>query len=322
MGLQREGILADLIEGLLPKHRVHLIGGSGGAGKTTLLAWLLGQIQEGQEVLGRPSNPQPGGVYYIAADQPWEDYQKVLQRVNLQPTGYYSFSDDPKITHARFASPDPLPLLKYAFAAADPQPNSVVVVDIFGLFLGPNLTDYRAVMGYMWEYGKWCLDRKVTIIGSVHAGKQKAGLQERYVRLFDRVIGGNPMRCACSTAMYLTSKEETGQEKGYQEFEVNPRHETTLRFQVQWNQDGLLVPTGYLATEGLETAEHHTLLQFFPYQHKDKDGIKATDLEHKALQSLQISRATFYRWLSKLSEEGYVGRTAITGGWVRIQTSC
>lgn len=305
----------DLVEGLFPAGRIHLLGGAAGAGKTTLMAWMLKKMQEGEELFGQPSRAPRGGIYYIAADQQWEDYAKVIEKSGLRIEDYYSFADDLQMSHKRFSAPDPLPLLKFAVDQINPRPDSVVVIDIFGLFLGKDLRAYRDIMGFMWEYSRWCKDRQITIFGSVHAGKQKTGDKERYVRLFDRVMGGGPMRGACSTACYLASKEETGIELGFQQLEITPRLAPSLMVQMVWTSTGLLVPLEGIPGAGLD--ENRKILLLIP---EAEPGLRTEEICALARDHHKLSRTKVYDILSYLKGMGLVRKISESerSGYVKV----
>lgn len=305
--------MADLVDGLFPAGRIHLIGGAAGAGKTTLLAWMLKRIRAGEELFGRVTHP-PAGIYYLTADQQWREYESILGKAGLVLDGHYSFGDDPEMSYLKFSAKEPIPLLRKAMLGLHPVPGSIVVVDIFGIFLGDDMRQYRQILSRMWEYNRWVDELGITLFGSVHAGKQKAGSQERYVRLFDRVMGGGPMRAAASTACYLTSEEEAGDE-GYQIFEINPRLGKREAHKVAFGMDGLLVPIA----EAVETIPQRAqqVLNLVP-----EDGIQASVLIHTA-EGMGISRATLYRALEQLKQSGLVAKdeSHYNGLWARRRTN-
>lgn len=308
--------MAEFIDGLFPQKRIHLIGGSAGSGKTTLLAWALRQIQNGEEVFGRPTSPPKGGIYFIACDRKWEEYRDPIEKSGLQLSGHYSFCDDEEMTFERFTHPNPLPLLKSAFHKLNPKEESIVVVDVFGLFIGNDVRTYRPIMAYMWEYNRWIHDRNITLFGTVHAGKQKAD-GERYVRRFDRVMGAGALRGASSTAAYLTSMEETGKAADHQEFEICPRNEPASVFKVGWSKDGLIKPIELIDTPLEEAAK---VLHLLP---EVGNGITSEEMVKIALEHLKLSRTKVYMILKKLAEEGRIARTASSrkSGWVRLRVS-
>lgn len=274
---------------------------------------MLKRIKAGEKLFGRDTRP-PVGVYYLTADQPWREYEPILDKAGLKLDGHYSFGDDPEMSYMKFSAKEPLPLLRKALLALKPMPGSLVVIDIFGIFLGDDMRQYRQVLSRMWEYNRWVDEFGITLFGSVHAGKQKAGSQERYVRLFDRVMGGGPMRAACSTACYLTSREEAG-DVGYQLFEVNPRLGKPETYKMDWDQDGLLVPV----EEAIRVIppKDQLLLDLIP-----DEGISATSLVNSASGN-GISRATVFRTLEQLKRQGLVTKddTHYNGLWSRLTAS-
>jgi len=301
----------DLVEGLFPAGRIHLLGGAAGSGKTTVLAWMLRRIQAGQTVFGRKSNP-PTGMYYIAADRRWDEYSTPLLRSKLNLTGYYSYADDLQMTFERFANGEPEQLLRHGLLAIAPKPGSVVVVDVLGLFLGDDLRKYRPIMAYLWAYNRWCEELGITLFGTVHAGKQR-GTNDRYVRLFDRVMGAGALRATSSTAMYLTTKEETGMDKGYQELEIIPRDECALTHQMLWDVDGLLKPdSGAVSTLVMEA------LGLVPVT---TPGIGSEALATQIQVQLKVGRSRAYELISTLADDGYMRRLGASrkAWWVKAQ---
>lgn len=309
--------MAEFIEGLFPEKRIHLIGGAAGSGKTTLLAWMLKKIQNGEDLFERPTRSPEGGVYFIVADRKWKEYQAPLEKTGLKLAGHYSYADDPDMTIQKFLHPNPVPLLREGFKKLAPKPNSIVVVDVFGLFLGADLRQYRPIMAYMWEYQRWTDELGITLIGTVHAGKQKSDA-ERYVRRFDRVMGAGALRGSCSTAAYLTSLEETGKDLNYQEFEILPRDENGSLIRVGWdNKDGLLKPLELMDPPGVEEGK---LLALFP---ESGDGITSENLAKLAHEKLNIARTKTYDLIRKLHSEGRICRTKPSqrAGWIRLRVA-
>jgi hypothetical protein len=308
--------MQDPIPSLLPANRVHLLGGPSQAGKTTFLAWMLKQIQDGNVVLGEQATP-PTGIYYITCDQPWSDYQYICDKVGLRVDGHYSYLDDPEMTPTLFEDMNVVSLLRRGMNKLGPPAGSIVVVDVLGIFFN-DLMKYRHVMGCMLEYSKWCAVRDITMIGTVHAGKQSMNRLDRYARLFDRVIGGNPMRCIASTVMYLTSREES-EVDGAQQFEVCPRHAKNRMYHCKWDDAGLLTPDGTeVIGSGPDLGESNPdifqLLEWVPYENP---GITTKDWTALAINKLGISRATFFRWRDKLIEQNVVLAGDKSGTWTK-----
>src|SRR4051812_25576556 len=92
------GVIVEyLVDKLLPKYQLHLIGGPSGAGKTT---WLFQQIEEwrnGRDVLGHKSNPEP--FVYVACDRSIDNLEQTRLRTGTAPFPILSLIDSEDIEH-------------------------------------------------------------------------------------------------------------------------------------------------------------------------------------------------------------------------------
>src|SRR5882672_2794238 len=80
-----------LVDRILPKYAVHLVGGPSGSNKTTwLLQTLVQEWSKGKLVLGNASHPVPW--LYISADRPSDSVWETMERIGIPKDGMRIYS--------------------------------------------------------------------------------------------------------------------------------------------------------------------------------------------------------------------------------------
>lgn len=223
---------AGIIPRVLPLRQVHLLSGASGVGKTALLTWMLKQFVLGDRVFGHPTNPPPY-IGIIVADRAWEDHALWLEAVGLD-IPHVSFVDDalklgPR--HQRVATlMNAIDKLRLDSGLDDFPDGSLIVVDPIAPFLGGRLNDYDTCAEAMLTLNQQIRKVGLTILGIVHAGKQKNSKEERYTRPQDRILGSTALTAFAGTVLHLAPPTETDSE--YHELTWVPHHAASRTFQL------------------------------------------------------------------------------------------
>jgi hypothetical protein len=163
-----------LIETILPKREVHLLGGPSGAGKTRwLLTTLLMHWRHGLPVLGYKSYPVPW--VYIAADRTLDSVGRTMAGMGL------SLSGIPIVP----AWDDKLGL-NGIFDGIDKAGASLAIIESFGSFVEPPYNSNN-VKSLLQLCSRACQKGNLTIIGVVESPKMKP--YERYENPRQRISG-------------------------------------------------------------------------------------------------------------------------------------
>ena len=323
-----------IVESLLPAHSVHLLAGAPGAGKTALAAWLFRQIADEQPVFGFPSH-RPTALAVIAADRGWPSHRIWFEAVGLGGIPHYSFHDDGGFRWERLKGEDGwMSTLKAALEGEFcPRkkvdwlpPGSLVLVDPLSAFLGGDVLNYNRIFRALGELGQLCIRRAITILGTAHAGKQRAGKELQYARPQDRILGSSALIGCSDTVFYLATPTETGEP--YSELHWIPHHAApgcvrlerqpdTGLFQLSYRRSKAEIAAVDRATRETEATEKLAaklalLLTLFT----QPEGVAVIVLVERA-GALGFSPRSVYRHLRRLAEEGRivaVGR----GVWKRV----
>lgn len=227
---------------IIPPASVSLLAGAPGAGKTTLVAWLATRFRDCLPIFGHQPNPVPRQLF-ISADRSWKDSTRLwFDAVGFPDIEAYSLQDDRafKKIHLRKRQERMTVLRACLDRFAPIVPGTLAWVDPISLFLGGNLIDYDTCMVACCEIRELCQDHGLTVIGTAHAGKQKADKMQRYLRFQDRIAGSVALFGYTDTQMYLAEPSEVGEE--YYLFGWHPHHSKPETFQMQRNASGLFEP--------------------------------------------------------------------------------
>ncbi len=286
----------DPLPTIIPGASVNLLAGAPGAGKTALMAWILTRFRDQLPLFGHQPNPVTK-LAVLCGDRSWTQ----STRLWFVLAGYpdipaYSLLDDEGFNAKRLRNKrDRITILTEGIDKLDLPWGSLLFVDPLALFLGGNILDYDACAVACTEIRQLCRQRGITIIGTAHAGKQRADASSRYIRLQDRIAGSTALFGFTDTQMYLASAEELNED--FCVFRWCPHHAPVADFKLRKTKDGLFVP--YDGTEG-----DHDLTRF-AQQLLECIDISPTltsvrNLVVLAQSQFGMSRATLYRCLEDL----------------------
>jgi hypothetical protein len=279
----------DPIPNIFTGGGLSLVAGSPGAGKTALVtiwckAWL-----EGEEIFGHQVPQLP--VYYLSIDRSWtQSSAKWFTLAGIPDIAHYSLQDDLSFQPFRLRRREHrLAILEECLDKYTLPWGTVVIVDPISIFLGGDLNNYDACACACMEIRRLCVLRGITLVGMVHAGKQKGKAEERYVRLQDRLAGSVAQLGFSDTVCYLGTPEEMDEE--YSVFYWQSHHAPAQTFRLQRNlQNGLLEPqTGF---------REQILLPLVPVA---PESASFKEIVAQASEEpYKLSRKTVYRYLMDL----------------------
>jgi AAA domain len=285
-----------LIDKLLPANSIHLLAGAPGAGKTTLAAWLLRELRDGQPVFGYPSHP-PAAMAVLVADRGWSSHAQWFAAVGLADIPHYSLHDDAgfrwdRLKHADGWMATLLDALTWKLGAL--PPGSLLLVDPLTVFLGGDMINYNRIFAALGVLGQLCVARRLTILGTAHASKQRGG-PFQYTRPQDRILGSTALVGCADTVFYLATPAET--QNDWCELTWTPHHAPAASRRLRRNQDtGLFefledeAPATVVCREGIVL---------------EAVGLAPTPIRAilRAASAHGLSRTTVYRTLNALADE-------------------
>lgn len=286
---------------IIPEDSVNLLAGAPGAGKTTLVSTMARWFRDGEPIFGFQPRPVPFQGF-ISADRSWKkSTHKWFVAAGFGDIPAYSLQDDLAFNTTRLRKKqDRVRILDECLDQLTPvgepiPPGSVIWVDPLSLFLGGNLLDYDTCLVACTEIRRICTARHITLIGTAHAGKQKADSAQRYLRIQDRIAGSVALFGYTDTQMYLAEPAEVDED--FYLFHWHPHHAKPGNFPLQRrDSDGLFEPYD---THQLAIAAQ-CILEIVPIT---PGLITLKELVRTLVESGQgISRAAVHRHLAELTQ--------------------
>lgn len=286
----------DPIPGIIPARGITLLTGPPNIGKTALLAGLAQRLRDQLPIFGHQPSPLPG-LGIVIADRSWEwGAGAWFERAGFPDIPHYCLSDDPAF--------DPRLLRKKWERTARwaecidklrLPPDSLIITDPMGLFLGGNLNDYDTCAVACHEIRVLLRQRRYSLLASAHTAKLKADPRSRYLRAQDQILGSSALLGFTDTQMYLATPEETG--LATYTFAWAPHMRPAESFQLVRTETGLFVPAS-----GDRTVDR--ILALVPL---DGSAITLGQLVELA-QTYPLSDKTVRRGLDQLVADGRVER--------------
>lgn len=225
---------AYIIDGILPAHEIHLMGGPSGAGKTTLCFQMLWDIRHNEPVFGLNSHSVP--MCYVACDRSKEATERTLQRMRVEV-------DFPILSLV------PLGIAAYNIeyvieAALKLEPNTrLLVIDAIGsLVPGGKINDYRAVLMFLTKVSALCHKHHITILAMGHSTKVKEG--EDFKNARQKFLGSVAWGGFSETMFYIEPANPEDVRDTTRQVLVLPRNGECLDLQYMFNKEGRLIPVG------------------------------------------------------------------------------
>jgi len=279
-----------LIDRIIPKHAVHLVGGPSGSNKTTMLLQLLVQEwSKGRPVFGNTSHPVPW--VYISADRPSDSVWETMERIGIPKDSVriYSVVDHGKVMDIESVIKECLTMT--------PRPELVVIEGLASLMKG-SYNNYQHVAKLLTLLTLICTKEQITIIGVVHSTKTKQG--EEFLNPRQRVMGSVAWAAYSETILLL---EPLGLEKdsttNLRRLFVLPRNSKEFSIDFQLDANGRLTA---IATEK-EDDLAEALVLVHTQTMKPNETFSTADFVFQ-VEQLGYKKRTAEKILTKFTEEG------------------
>lgn len=316
---------APIIPGILEVPSLNMLAGASGLGKTALIASVVAHVLRGGTLFGQPCTPPPA-IGYIAADRPVASARQWFDLAGIGDLPTFSIIDDRKFDLVQLRKGPAGPrLLRHCIEQLNLPPGSWILSDPIALFLGGRLNDYTTVALAAIEIQRDLIEMQVATTGVCHTSKLLADVEQRYARPQDRILGSTALLGYSSTQMYLMGPDEAGRDDGQYTFSWTPHHRPAADFLIKRLPNGLFDVAGaYEQMPPLPAAagiEGHlgAILSLFPEPPGTITPFQLLDAARTKLDGEAPSRATLFRCLTRLQEEGRISRAGY-GQWARQAT--
>jgi RecA-family ATPase len=216
---------AFLIEGILPAHEVHLLGGSSGSGKTTLVFQTLADWQDGLPVFGHESHPVP--YSYLSLDRSRSSVNRTLERLGLADRLTRIICQEHFKTSATITN--------VVDVAARVHPDSkFFVIEGFQTLVGDKGNSYSPVSSLLRHTATICSERQITILGVAHSPKMK--MDEGFQHARELILGSVAWGAYSDTIITVQLDETTGNVT----VKVSPRNAAAESFHYVYGVNGVL----------------------------------------------------------------------------------
>lgn len=282
--------LEFVVEGLLPRREIHLIGGPSGSGKTTLALEIIEDWRQGKKVFGYTSYPAP--FCYVACDRSAASTARTLERIGLSPETIPIVS----LIDANIDEPDFTKVL--ALARSKVTECRVLLIDAIGV-LCPNgkINDYGVVSRFLTRGTRLCNQQDITILGLGHSPKVKKG--EAFENPRQRFLGSVAWGGFSDTMIFVEPAEPEDPADPNRKVILLPRNVRGETLDYQFNDDGRLVCTTVEQTNFL-------LAQWLTKQADGQTFQTAFIVEEAGRKG--VSRAVAFRWIKEQVEAGKLGK--------------
>jgi RecA-family ATPase len=284
-----------VVDGILPRGMVHLIAAPVGTGKTTLFMQQLDSIQRGAQFLGRDT--YPANIVYITADRGEQESHNTIERLGLKI--------DMRIVSLKDTKKSVIPYLETLIETYCRR-DDLVIVEPLNFFIRDannrtgDINSFGHVSHFLLNIGRMARDMNLTVEGSLHSSKAKAG--SGYAVPREKVIGSVAWTAFTSTTIVMEPADPKTPEDPGRTIYVLPRDERpfTLEYVVDSDAGGLLVPQAVFARRYKSNLDK--FLDAHPHE-------TFTNLEVESWKdTASVSVSTAYRWLEQKIKNGEVER--------------
>lgn len=280
---------------------VSLLAGAPGVGKTALVATMAKAFRDSRPIFGHQPNPIAKVAFFSADRSWWQSSRHWFVRAGFPDIAAYSLQDDRSFNPKRLRKKtDRMKIFNEAVDKLELPPQSLLFCDPLAPFMGGNLLDYDAITVACNELQRLCTDRQITLVGLVHAGKQKTDKKDRYLRLQDRILGSSALFGYTDTQMYLASPAEMGED--HYTFLWQSHLAPAEVFKLKRDINGLFEPIEEV--EAIPKRDLTPDLQAFYDAFPADEAVSLNFLIH--LHKDALSRATVWRRLQDLKRAGWV----------------
>jgi len=206
--------MADIVDKILPRRRVHLITGPSGSGKTRFILETMVKWHKGEDFWGFKSFPEPW--IYVSGDRSKEEAESAAESLGLSP-------GDIPLLAAYATGVDTLDWEKI-FNAIIASGKKVIVWEGFGRYVGANPKGFvidRFLENVIHQVQKYDL----AIIGIVEEPKMRP--KDRYGNPRQRISGPVAWGHHCSTIITIEPLDEKSPSNPRREIWIIP-HEKNV----------------------------------------------------------------------------------------------
>ncbi len=285
-----------LIDDLLPAREVSLIAGPSGAGKTTLLVQLIEWFRAGEPIFGKRTHSAP--VVYITCDRSRASFLRSLDRHNV-PHDAFPWEPARKILSAG-AKSDPLRALLDWVHTKHPLCRLLCVDGLGSLVPDGKISDYSIVADFLTAAQFRCESYNLTLLGTVHATKVKAG--EQFLNPRQRILGSVAW-AAYTDLIVVVEPDDTHPDSQVRTVNILPRDSQEFTVKLE-NRGGVLIPFEDAVDLDLFDILTSKVQAFAP-----SDVISTNQLIEMGA-GVGLSRATVYRWIEDSINSGSLAKTS------------
>jgi RecA-family ATPase len=279
---------------------VNFFAGASGVGKTIMLAEWCARWRDGRTICGHTTR-RPAGFAVLAADRDWSTYARAFHAAGFSDIPHYTLAEDYESSPSTWGERTALELFEASLNKLAPVPGTLVLVDpVAPLFIRGDQNRARDVAISLHWFRRCARNRSLTLICCANVGKPK--MDEEYRRPQDRISGSGAFVAYSDTQIYMVGETDPVE---HVSLGWTPRCAPAEEFKFQFDQNTHLFRPYTVPTSGKTKDRAAQLLPLIP-----DGGIDVGDLLEAATQTLHISQATFYRWISKLFESHRVQRDA------------
>lgn len=282
------------LDRFLAKRQVNIIAGSSGSGKTTLIFQLYNASITGGTFLGMKVPPIKWG--YIAGDRTHESILETQKRTGAEGLKIFSLVDENLVGKdlAKVVIPKLPSFLGY-------RPDLIFVDGFSSMVPDGKFNDYFAVAHWIASLQRFLTRQDMTLLGAAHTPKVKEG--ERILDHRQSIIGSIAFG-AYSEDMLVIDKVFKKDSEEKRIVHILPRNAKEYSINCNFH-DGKIVPD--VAQEQAEAVKMSGAEFLLEPLLTPGAKFMASDMEFLAKKK-GVSRATYYRWLNKLTKQGRLAK--------------
>jgi hypothetical protein len=304
----------------MPAGGINILGGLPSAGKSRMLAWWAHAWLTGGQIFD--VQVPKFDLCIISTDRSWSSTGQWFGLYEIaEQVVFYSLQDDDAFSWKQLQRREERPkvfetAMNKVLADLEKRRQNVprelrrpilLYCDTIATFI-PNTGDYNDTFVSISALRKFARDRGITILGTMHAGKQRGGAKERYARYIDRIAGSVAITGTADTVCYITVPEET--EDLQRILEWQPHHAPRRQFLLNVQTDGRFVWNGQeLGVEHSQKEQSNLLLGVFT---DEEETLRLGEIMQKASEELHMpaSEKTYRRWIKELLDDGRILRVS------------
>lgn len=279
-----------IIDKILPRYGIHLLGGASGAGKSIWLFQFIRQWSAGRNVMGLEDfDSYPCPWAYVACDRTGEDTWRTIDQIGFRPDEALVMSWDEEVR-----KPKNLCGLQQLIDELPIQHGVLFIEDLASLLGDADPNSGGAVRAFMRSLRAISKTRDVTILGTVHTAKARPG--DEYKAPRQRIAGSVEWGHYAGTIFLIAQDNEVGPER-------------TLWYQPRHHGDGKMALT--MTNQGTLVAQEAEIVEMALDPRLDdlEDGESFSRINVISwADDKGLSVRTGERWLRTAIENGYVER--------------